>query len=91
MFFYPLQAAPSTKLCIPLIYAYSSGPEQANFVWSGHTTIGVCAHTQSRGVWGHAPQGKFQNVHPLKQVFNEILYQNTVIITVQSERKKPVK
>ena len=31
------------------------------------------------------------NFHPLKHVFNEILYQNTVIITVQNERKKPFK
>ena len=63
-----------------------TGPEQANFVLSGHTIsfIGVCARTQSRGFWGHAPSGKFQNIHPLKHVFNEILYQNTV----QSGRKK---
>ena len=74
---------------ITVILLQLAGPEQANFVWSGHTIsfIGVCAHTQSRGVWGHAPQGNFQNVHPLKHVFNEILYQNTV----QSERKKPFK
>ena len=46
-----------------------SGPEQANFVWSGHTIsfIGMCARTKSRGVWGHAPPGNFPNVYPLKK------------------------
>ena len=41
----------------------------------------VCVHAHNLGGSG------VQNVHPLKHIFIEILYQNTV----QSERKKPFK
>ena len=69
-------------------WAYQARSKQTSFGQAILYHSLVCVHAHNLGgSGGMPPPGNFANAHPLKHVFNEILYQNTV----QSEGKKPFK
>ncbi len=66
------------QLVIVLLQWPQPGPEPAILDWYGHPTDLRERSSPARGVWGHAPPGKFGN----RDVFRSFLVQSKSVLAV---------